>query len=80
MTPRSRRASDRAPSPQLHDRPTFRLRRAGRGRLVSVIFVVLPVAIVVIAAAVGAYVWAARHGQFDDLETPAVRMLNEEEE
>ena len=46
----------------------------------SVIFVVLPLAICIVGVAVGAYVWAARHGQFDDLETPTIRMLNEDEE
>jgi cbb3-type cytochrome oxidase maturation protein len=29
--------------------------------------------------AVGAYVWSARGGQFDDLDTPAVRMLHDDE-
>ena len=46
----------------------------------SVIFVVIPLAVLVVAAAVGAYVWAARRGQFDDLDTPPMRMLNEDEE
>lgn len=44
----------------------------------SVIFLVLPLAILVVAAAVIAFVWSARSGQFDDLETPAVRMLRDE--
>jgi cbb3-type cytochrome oxidase maturation protein len=42
---------------------------------VSVIYVVLPLAILIAAAAVVAFAWAARKGQFDDLETPAHRML-----
>lgn len=45
----------------------------------SVLFVVLPLAILIVAGAVGAYVWSARSGQFDDLDTPAVRMLHDEE-
>jgi cbb3-type cytochrome oxidase maturation protein len=32
-------------------------------------------AILIAAVAVGAFAWAARKGQFDDLETPAHRML-----
>ena len=44
----------------------------------SVIFLVLPLAIIVVAAAVVAFVWSARSGQFDDLDTPAVRMLRDE--
>ncbi|HEV8218449.1 MAG TPA: cbb3-type cytochrome oxidase assembly protein CcoS [Gemmatimonadaceae bacterium] len=46
----------------------------------SVIFLVLPLALVVVAAAVAAFVWATRRGQFDDLDTPALRMLNDDDE
>jgi cbb3-type cytochrome oxidase maturation protein len=46
---------------------------------VSVIYVVLPLAIIIVGAAVWGYVWAARRGQFDDLDTPAVRMLRDDE-
>ena len=45
----------------------------------SVIFIVLPLAIVVVMVAVGAYIWSARGGQFDELDTPAVRMLHDDE-
>ncbi len=46
----------------------------------SVLFVVLPLALVIAAVAVAAFVWATRSGQFDDLETPAMRMLHDDEE
>ena len=46
----------------------------------SVIYIVLPLAIVVVAVAVVAFVWSARSGQLDDLETPAVRMLHDDAE
>ena len=39
------------------------------------IFVLLPLALLIAAIAVGFFVWAARSGQFDDLDTPAVRIL-----
>ncbi len=39
------------------------------------IFVLLPLALLIAAIAVGFFIWAARTGQFDDLETPAVRIL-----
>lgn len=45
----------------------------------SVLYVVLPLALVIVAAAVVAFVWSARSGQFDDLDTPAVRMLHDDE-
>jgi cbb3-type cytochrome oxidase maturation protein len=47
---------------------------------VSVIFVVLPVALLLGAAAVGGFVWATRRGQFDDLTTPAMRALQDDSE
>jgi cbb3-type cytochrome oxidase maturation protein len=46
----------------------------------SVIFIVLPLALLVVLAAVIAFVWAARRGQFDDLETPAIRALHDDPE
>ncbi|MFA5910813.1 MAG: cbb3-type cytochrome oxidase assembly protein CcoS [Vicinamibacterales bacterium] len=44
------------------------------------IFVLLPLALLIAVIAVGFFIWAARTGQFDDLETPAVRMLFDDEE
>ena len=44
------------------------------------IFVLLPLALLIAAIAVGLFIWAARTGQFDDLETPAVRILFDDEE
>lgn len=45
----------------------------------SVLYVVLPLALVIVTAAVIAFVWSVRSGQFDDLDTPAVRMLHDDE-
>ena len=44
----------------------------------SVLFIVVPLALLVVLIAVFAYVWSARGGQFDDLDTPAVRMLHDD--
>lgn len=44
----------------------------------SVIFIVVPLATLVVLVAVVAFVVSARRGQFDDLDTPAVRMLNDD--
>lgn len=41
----------------------------------SVLEIVVPLAALIVAAAVAAYAWAVRAGQFDDLTTPAVRAL-----
>lgn len=46
----------------------------------SVVLVILPLALLVVGAAVAAYVWAARSGQFDDTETPASRVLVDDAE
>jgi cbb3-type cytochrome oxidase maturation protein len=47
---------------------------------VSVIFIVLPLAILVGAAGLAAFIWAVKTGQFDDLDTPAVRVLFDDED
>lgn len=44
----------------------------------SVIFLVLPLALLIVAAAVGAFAWATRRGQFDDLDTPPIRVLHDD--
>lgn len=44
----------------------------------SALFVVLPLAVLISALAVGAFLWAARRGQLDDLETPALRLLHDD--
>lgn len=44
----------------------------------SVLWVALPVALAMAATAVAAFLWAVRTGQFDDVETPAVRILFED--
>ncbi len=44
----------------------------------SVLFVLIPLAIAMVVAFVWAYAWSARSGQFDDLTTPAMRILHEE--
>ncbi len=46
----------------------------------SVVYILLPVASLLAAAGVAAFIWAVRRGQFDDLETPAVRILHDDED
>jgi cbb3-type cytochrome oxidase maturation protein len=45
----------------------------------SVIYIVLPLAIVLAIVALGAFIWAVRRGQYDDMDTPSVRMLHDDE-
>jgi len=44
----------------------------------SVLFLVLPLALIIVGAAVIAFIWATRRGQFDDLDTPAIRALHDD--
>ena len=44
----------------------------------TLIYLVLPLALLLAGIAVAAFMWAARRGQFDDLETPAQRMLHDD--
>ena len=46
----------------------------------SIIFVLIPLAILLLGAAVWAFIWAVNHGQFDDLEGPAYRILFDDDE
>jgi len=46
----------------------------------SVLYLVLPLALAIAVVAVIAFARAARAGQFDDLDTPAIRMLHDEDE
>ncbi|HPV77400.1 MAG TPA: cbb3-type cytochrome oxidase assembly protein CcoS, partial [Gemmatimonadaceae bacterium] len=42
-------------------------------------YITRPISLGYVLAAVLAFSWAARRGQFDDLETPALRMLHDDE-
>ncbi|MHC4810291.1 MAG: cbb3-type cytochrome oxidase assembly protein CcoS [Planctomycetota bacterium] len=46
----------------------------------SVVFIVLPLGLLLAAFAVAAFIWATRAGQFDDLETPAMRAVHDEDD
>jgi cbb3-type cytochrome oxidase maturation protein len=45
----------------------------------SVIYIVLPLALVLGGAALAAFLWAVQKGQFEDLETPALRLVLEDD-
>ena len=45
----------------------------------SVLFIAVPVALLLACSAAVAFLWAARDGQLDDLETPALRILQEDD-
>jgi len=49
-------------------------------RNMSMVFVLLPLSIILGGGALVLFLWALRNGQFDDLETPAHRILFEDEQ
>jgi cbb3-type cytochrome oxidase maturation protein len=46
---------------------------------VTIIFVLIPLGLTLLLAAVLAFFWAVRNGQFDDMETPAWRILMDDD-
>lgn len=45
----------------------------------TVLYLLIPLALLTGSAAVAAFVWATSDGQLDDLDTPAIRILNDDE-
>lgn len=45
----------------------------------SIVFVLIPLGLVLLGLAVGAFLWAIGNGQFDDLDSPAWRVLLDDE-
>ena len=45
----------------------------------NIIYLLIPLGLLLAGAAVWAFFWAVGHGQFDDLETPAVRILEDDD-
>lgn len=46
----------------------------------EILIFLVPLASLVVAAAVWAFVWALRRGQFDDLDSPAWRVVFDDQE
>lgn len=45
----------------------------------SVLFLVVPLALIIVAVGLGGYLWAVRDGQMDDLETPGLRVIRDDD-
>ena len=41
----------------------------------TILYVLIPLGLIVLGAAVWAFFWAVGNGQFDDLDTPAMRVV-----
>lgn len=44
----------------------------------NILFLLVPLAFVMVIGAIVAFRWATRSGQFDDLDSPAIRMLDDD--
>ena len=43
-----------------------------------ILLMLVPLSLMLLAFAIGAFVWAVRKGQFDDMDTPALDILRDE--
>jgi len=46
----------------------------------NILLLLVPLSLMLLAVAIGAFVWAVKRGQFDDLDTPALDILTEDRE
>ena len=45
----------------------------------SVLYILIPLALLLLCFAVWAFFWAVGSGQFDDLDTPAIRVVMDDD-
>ena len=45
----------------------------------SILYLLIPLGLLLLSLAVAAFFWAVRSGQFDDLETPAVSVIMDDD-
>lgn len=46
----------------------------------EILYLLIPLALIIMAVAIGTFVWSVKSGQFDDLEGPAHRILMDEDD
>lgn len=46
----------------------------------NVLYILVPLALALAGIGVAAFIWSVRSGQYDDVETPGMRMLVDEDE
>jgi len=46
----------------------------------DILFLLIPLSLLVMAVAAGAFLWAVKSGQFEDMEGPAHRILMDEDD
>jgi cbb3-type cytochrome oxidase maturation protein len=46
----------------------------------NILLLLIPLSLMLLALAIGAFTWAVKRGQFDDLDTPALDILADDRE
>lgn len=46
----------------------------------NILLLLVPLSVMLLVLAIGAFVWAVKRGQFDDLDTPALDILVDDNE
>ena len=46
----------------------------------EIVIILIPLAMIILAIAIGAFFWAVRNDQFDDLDSPAWRVIFDDQE
>ncbi|HEY1141277.1 MAG TPA: cbb3-type cytochrome oxidase assembly protein CcoS [Lysobacter sp.] len=46
----------------------------------NILLLLVPLSLMLLVVAIGAFAWAVRRGQFDDLDTPALDILTDDRE
>lgn len=45
----------------------------------NILLLLVPISLVLLGVAIAAFAWAVKRGQFDDLDTPALDILEDDE-
>ncbi len=45
----------------------------------EIIFILIPLSLLLLGAAIWAFFWATKSGQFDDMDSPALSILDDDE-
>ena len=46
----------------------------------DILYLLIPISLIIVAIAIGLFMWAIRSGQYEDLEGPAHRILMDEDD
>jgi len=47
---------------------------------VSILYLLIPLAVILMVIAAGFFIWTVKHGQYDDMEGPAYRILMDDDD